>query len=86
MSEVAKVGAVGGTNTRSDSTSKSKLAVDSFEKGDKKIGPVRRLRPRRIKVLWMNRVAWDRDSMLEVSKVDAAGAQRRGAIVLARAN
>ena len=69
----SKVGAVGGTNTRSDSTSKSKLAVDSFEKGDKKIGPVRRLRPRRIKVLWMNRVAWDLDNMLEVSKVDAAG-------------
>jgi hypothetical protein len=41
----SKVGAVGGTNTRSDSTSKSKLAVNSFEKGDQKIGPVRRLRP-----------------------------------------
>jgi len=81
----SKVGAVGGTNTRSDSTSKSKLAVNSFEKGAKKIGPVRRLRPRRIQVLWMNRVAWDQDSMLEVSKVDAAGAQRRGAIALARA-
>jgi hypothetical protein len=80
------VGAVGGTNTRSDSTSKSKLAANSFEKGDKKIGPVRRLRPRRIQVLWMNRVAWDRDNMLEVSKVDAAGAQRRVAIALARAN
>jgi hypothetical protein len=69
----SKVGAVGGTNTRSDSTSKSKLAVNSFEKGDQKIGPVRRLRPRRIQVLWMNRVAWDQDSMLEVSKVMRRG-------------